>query len=642
MQPSAPAALLAACRRQVWRLAHLAVSPRLRLARRVLIACIGLTLLLAVVARLAFPLFFSAGDLSSAFTAAVSRSMGAKITVAGEPDLSLWPAPVLTMPDVSFADSRNPSGVTVTARSVTIGFDVTGALFGHPDYDGVRLNQPTFTLSPNGSGADAGARDADAILRLLALLRPSDPNGAVTGDLVIEGGRLRVLGDDDASALSIDDIWGTVALPAGGTGVSGDLTGVLHGVPTTLSFRSSDAATLIRGGSAPLFLAVTSTPVTARFDGTVTISAQPFVAGSMSVSAPTVGGMARFFGLEQLARNTLGPVALEARLSTAADAIKFDGVELTLGDTGGRGVLDVSLPDNGTPMLSGTLAFDRIDLSSMLPVIGGLQVERSYLGAAIEDQLTVRVRTDLRLSAETVQFSSLTATRVAAGLRGAPGRLSLDIGDATVADGRLSGTLLVAAPPGEETRGSVDIHVRDADMQRLATAFNLGGPMTEGRAAISLALQSPDPILLAPAQSLTGHLTIRSGAGRISGLAPATLTQNVKTGGAFSLSSVADGSMPFDMLDIAALLDRGRLNVQYGRLVGSAGSLDLRGMIDMPTSGLALAGRYDPQAVGTASTGSANGAAEPRQPLTTGARFFVGGTWPQAVITPLSVLTPDQ
>ncbi len=109
----------------------------------------------------------------------------------------------------------------------------------------------------------------------------------------------------------------------------------------------------------------------------------------------------------------------------------------------------------------------------------------------------------------------------------------------------------------------------------------------------------------------------------------------------FSLSSATSGYMPFDVMDIAATFDKARLTVSKGRLTGPAGSLDLRGVIDMPTSGLALAGRYDPNAVPTSASGTSPVLPE-GQPVTSGARFFIGGTWPQAVITPLSVLAPDR
>ncbi len=524
MERSTTAVFLTALRLQLRQLARLLMSQRLRPVRRLALGAIGLVIILALGARLAFPLFISTDELSAAFRAEIAQASGATATVEGETVLSLWPTPVLSLSGVTLSAGANKA-VTVSAKAVHVGFDVIGALFGHPHYDGLRLSQATITLRTDRPGSGAAG--------LLALLQPAGKAPVLSGDLVFEAARLRVGGAPDRPALTIDDIWGTVVLPGEGSAISGDLTGLLHGVATTLSFRSSDALALLTGANAPLTLALTSTPASVRFDGVGVISAQPFVSGSLSVTAPTVGGLARLLGATQLARNPLGPVSAEARLSTAGDDIKFDNVELALGDTSGRGVLDLRVPADATPILSGTIAFGRIDLSSVLPVIGGLQVERSFLGAAIEDQVSAEIRTDLRLSAEDVHFASLTASRVAAGLRGGPGRLTLDIGDATVAGGRLSGSILVAAPAGEETRGGVDIHLRDADMETLATALNLGGPVAQGRTTLSLTLMSPEPILLAPAVSLTGRLDATTGSGRITGLDPDKLTEMMQAGRCF-------------------------------------------------------------------------------------------------------------
>ncbi|WP_377293972.1 AsmA-like C-terminal region-containing protein [Rhizobium sp. SG2393] len=636
MQRTTPAVFLARLRMAARKLSALLLSARLWLVRRVTIGVIGLVLLLALSTRLVFPLLVGPEDLASAFTAAIVGASGATLTVKGETDLSLWPSPVLRLSDVTLTshgegDSAGP--VTIAASAVQVGFDVAGVLFGHPDYENLRLTNATITLS-----TERASRAGEGLLRVI---RAESGSPVLSGTAVFEGARLRVLGADAKPGLAIDDVWGTVVLPGTGSTMSGDLTGMLHGVATTLSFRSNDAAGLLTGHSAPLSFGLTSTPASLAFDGVGMLSAQPFVSGALSVTAPSVGGLARLVGAQELARNPLGPVAIEARLSTAGDDLKFDNVDLTLGDTSGRGVLDLGLPTGQMPKLSGTLAFDRIDLSTVLPVIGGLQVERAFLGAAIADQVSARIRTDLRLSADDVHFASLTASRVAAGLRGSPGRLSLDIGDATVAGGRLSGSILVAAPPGEATRGSVDIHLRDAEMETLATALAIGGPVSRGRAAISLSLQSPEPILIAPPASVTGTLTVTTGAGSIRGLDPQRLSEMMEAGTVFSLASATSGTFPFETIDIDARIAGGRLRVEHGGLTGSAGTLNLRGVIDLPTSGLALAGRYDPLAVPASASGASAAPAE-TVPLTSGARFFVGGNWPQAVVTPLSVLSPER
>src|SRR5690606_19530343 len=86
----------------------------------------------------------------------------------------------------------------------------------------------------------------------------------------------------------------------------------------------------------------------------------------------------------------IGAVSISSRVQGTAQRLKLDGVQLSLGDDVGNGVLDLAF-GNPVPTISGTLAFDRLNLKSFLsafsPVVTGRGSLRDRIDTDFADQI---------------------------------------------------------------------------------------------------------------------------------------------------------------------------------------------------------------------------------------------------------------
>ena len=98
----------------------------------------------------------------------------------------------------------------------------------------------------------------------------------------------------------------------------------------------------------------------------------------------------------------------------------------------------------------------------------------------------------------------------------------------------------------------------------------------------------------------------------------------------FNFSEAADGAFDFVRADLEARLDRGLAELTKAEIEGNEKLLTLSGMIPYRSGSLALAGTLAdrPQANATVVNPAIS--------------FFVGGSWPEPVISPISILTGQQ
>lgn len=577
-----------------------------------------------VLFKVALPLFVSTASVKTNMESTLSSWTGGRASISGEPTISFWPRPQLTLHDVTIvSDGDNPQ-LMAKADAITADFDVLAALRGTPVFYDFRLLAPVFRIERLKDGALNWRRAgwmADAMHgkpEQTPLLAQDVP----IGDIAIENGTLDIVDQQSGGAHRITDVTGMVTWPTPLEQIRINLSAVVKGEVVNWTFACDEPLSFFSGLSTSIDTALTSAPVNFTFEGVGSLSSNAFFSGQSSVSAPSVSALLRWFGLDIGQSASLGTVNLDAAVTVGSQAIKLDNLALTIDGANATGVLDIALPVAHLPRIGGTLAFDRLDLNTLFLTLSPIPSAAGGIARTVDTDFFEWLRLDLRLSARQANLGPVVLTDLAAGIMVRDGRASFDIGDSAYAGGSLSGRIAIAEQ-WINGGGQLALSLKDADLGPIASQLGLQGPLPIGRSDLSLDLSTDKPMWAMTPGDLSGRIRLAVNNGTLVNFNEATFETLVARDAFFNLSEVSAGAFSFSTADIEATFKDGIAELTRADIVGEGKVLSLSGRIPYRTGSLALAGALKP--------------ADP-QAGTVPLRFFVGGSWPNAVISPLSVL----
>ncbi len=553
--------------------------------------------------------------------AVISDWTGHRAVISGDPQFTFWPSLKVTVSDVHILNTDEAELASVESISAEI--SLLAAFGDKPVFSDFRLVGPVVRIERAASGklnwskagliAKASAGDAESAAQEL-------------GTVTVTDGMIMTTDNATKTSHRFEHIDGSVNWPVLASRLDINLRGISSGQAVNWVLACDQPLLLLTGHAAGMRTSITSQLLTANFEGTANISATPFMAGRLTLGTPSLSTLLSRFGSDSLASDKLGAFDAEADVNIAADLIKLDGLRLGIQDANASGVLDIALKPGSLPRVSGTLAFDQIDLKSVLLSLSPASQTSDPTAEAASTRLIRQVDLDLRLSARRALFSPFEFTDFAAGARIADGRASLDIGDSTVEGGRMSGRIALSAQ-GPQGSGDLQISLRDTDLGSIARTLGIAGPLPLGRGSADLRLSSSKPFWSSGNSDLSGSLKINIDDGAIERFNVATFEKLAEENGFFSAAQVADGSFSFTQADISAKLENGLAELTQARIAGPLRSLQLSGFIPYSSGSLALAG--------TLENTVKDSAADAGAPL----HFFVGGSWPEPLISPVSILT---
>ncbi|WFU48150.1 AsmA family protein [Sinorhizobium terangae] len=593
---------------------------RSRIGRRHLVWSAAIGVGLAVAYNAALPLVISTSDARATMERMLDAWSGGKSRIDGEPQVRFWPEPELILPSATIETSEaNPRPLAHVGR-ITASFSLLAALRGEPALDDIRFVDPVVTIERAADGTVNWKRP-----HWLSLAETTTEGDTPFGDITIENGRLRILDRTAGGGLDLDipAISGTVKWPSFAERISAQLSTTIGGEAIDWALICDQPLALFAGGNASLRTSLTSTPLTFSFEGIGNFSMYPFASGHLQASAPSLSALLAWYRGGSSGMLPAGAFSIDAMVATGEKTLKLDELQLAVGGATATGVLDVAFPTSDTPRVEGTLAFDSIDLNGLnFPTVKPAEAS-DPLWRMVEN-LTGAWRADVRLSSQEVFVGPLHLTDVAAGVMVNGNRASLDIGDSTYANGVLSGRV-VLSDKGLEHGGRLQMSLKDADFAAVLNSFGLNGPTPSGKGTLNLDLATDRAVWATSAADLSGGLTFSLANGRLSGFDANAFVDLIQRGEFFSLSQASAGSFDFQTAEIDAIFGGGVARLNRANFAGPSGSLSVTGVIPNRTGSLALAGMLE-------NTETIN------QPL----RFFVGGSWPNAVISPLSVLVEPQ
>jgi AsmA protein len=383
-----------------------------------------------------------------------------------------------------------------------------------------------------------------------------------------------------------------------------------------IDLASEKPLSLLAGGAAPLALNVTAPPATASFRGSAKLGPNGYLDGEAKLSTPSVRRLSEWSGARLPPVSPRGAIVFTSRIVGDAARVKFENVSLSLDENRGTGAFNVEF-EPGRPQLSGSLAFDGIDLGSLLSAFTPLTLvaddgaERADLSGALD--------VDLRLSAETAVAGAIKLANVAATVQVRDGLTVFDVSDATAFGGIVQAGVRFDRKPGAD-QAEMRLLASNVDGGALAGAAGMTRLVPIGQGTISVILKGRGASWESILEDADGSISATFGQGALAGLDLTGLLARVKQGGFFAFAEVSKGNLPVSGVELKATVADGVARIEKAEARATGHTLWLKGIVPYLGRGLALSGGVTPTVKG-AEGGSAS--------------FFVGGSWSAPFISPI-------
>ncbi|MGP2491384.1 AsmA family protein [Mesorhizobium sp. PUT5] len=586
----------------------------------------------------------------------MSAWSGFRVAIDGDPQIQVWPKFSAVLTDVTLSkwtETNEPP--VVEAERVEIDLSALAALRGDVVFSAVRLIRPTVRAEPGASGlllpaAPTGGRIARAVdaARALVQAKPADPDVSKLpadefGTVEFRDGRIVTL-VNGAETDVVTSLTGQASWAALNAGATLSATGIWHGENVAVDLSSARPLLLFAGGTAPVTASLKAAPASFTFNGNASISNNTFVDGQAKFAAPSLRRALEWTGAGIAPGAAVGAVSVSAKVNGGAGRIKFDNAEITVDKNPGMGVLDLSFAD-ALPAVSGTLAFDTLDLSAFLSAFTPLAAN-GQVANDIAPGFADRLNLDLRLSATHATAGSIKLANVAATAQVKNGLAVFDISDASAFGGNIQTSLRLDRRP-EGTQVEMKLLASDINGAAVGDAAGMTRLMPTGKGTVSLILKGPGKAWDSVLENADGSFSATFGAGNLTGFnLPAFLKHN-EQGGFFPLDEVSGGTLPIEGAELKATISRGVARLDKADVRSGRTRIWLTGIVPYAGRGLALTGGVtqtdEPPKPASGQAGAQAqaqpGNQEPSPPPAPSpplASFFVGGSWTTPFISPIS------
>ena len=591
-------------------------------------------LVLFAAVRIGFPFLIQTDTVGREVERMLEAWTGADVEIGQEAEFAFWPYPRVTLGNVRIVAVVDKSELA-HVDAISASFDLFGAVRGKPAFSDFDLMRPVIRVGWDDEGV-FNWRHSGWLMQAIDATKSAPEGQAIPelpeeriGTINVVGGVIEVARDDGAAPFRISDINGNIDWPALRRPLDLTLSGIVNGEMSRWTFECDQPLALLAGYNANIRTILSADPTTMNFEGIANLSTNAFIAGNMTLSTPSLGHLLAWQGKEIPSVGNLGHINAEARVTTAGYMAKLENLKLTLDNAQATGVLDVSMPPDGLPQVGGTLAFDRIDLRAFLTAFSPLP-GANQATTGIDTAFIHQFGMDLRLSAKSADFAPFSLQDLAAGMRIENGRASFDVGDSQFMDGRLTGRIALTEQ-GFRGGGRLQMSLNNVDMGAIVDTLALPGPLPVGRGSADFELSTDRPLWATTASDMSGQFRLTMGPGTLTHFNRQAFEERAGKNAFFNFSEASNGSFDFVRADVEAKLDRGLAELTKARIEGNEKLLTLSGMIPYRSGSVALAGTLADRPADTAAA-----------VVTPAISFFVGGSWPEPVISPISILTGQQ
>lgn len=585
-------------------------------------AAAGLVALVAV----ALPFVASTRLVSDRIADEMSRWSGLEVSIGSASDISVWPDLQANFTDVTLTVPGG--GAVVRAERVEVELSALAALGGQVEFSSTHFFGPTILVSlddaprtlPNSriSRALAVARDIVAENRTApdTARLPADDFGTVAfSDARI----VRTFGSAEVEIASGVD--GKLTWERLNGRASASASGSVLGEPFSIELSSASPLLLFGGAETPVTARLMSAPVNLSFDGRASLGENPYAEGKASFAAPSVRQLFDWPYSAPLPGPAIDAISVESHVMGDLTRVRFEDAVLTMDGNPARGALDLILAGE-LPKVSGTLAFDTLDLISFLSAFTPLDTSGDGGPGVMSADFAGRLDLDLRLSAAQAEVGSFKLANVAATARVDEGLAAFDISDASAFDGNIQAGLRF----DQEDAAAVEMRLLASNVN--GGAFSAAAGMTSlapsGRGTVSVILKGHGKSWDTLMTHANGSFSANFGAGTLSGIDLARLVAQVQTGDRFPLDTTAKAGSPIDGLEVKVVVADGTAKFEKAEIRTPQQRISFTGTAPLSGGAVSLSATAEPPPKG------ADAVADPAAATT----FLIDGPWNAATVTP--------
>jgi AsmA protein len=593
---------------------------------RTVLITLALILAVAAVFRIVTPFLISTSLVRESIEQSVERWTGNNATIGGISTIRFWPHPEVTLTDITIHnDEHGGRRILATIKELSASFDLMEALLGHPVFEDFRLNEPHLFMSRDKDERlhwANGGQLVDAMAKVSAngdRQRLDQALDAPIGEVQVRNGILDIIRETDGRVVRFDAINGMMDWPrlSDTATIRGDA--VVRGKKIGLDIRSTQPLLLLDGRSGDFEGTASADIGFAKFDGVVSLTPRGYFSGNAELRASDMPAALRWFEIDPRLVDGLQSASVSARLIADRQEMRFEDLSLGLNEENATGLLELDIPASTPPKLSGTLAFDQMDLRRLLIA---LEPTISKDVQALPSLVT-NMDLDMRLSSQIASLGGLQLYDVALGLMNVTQQFRLDILDSDLKPGRLTGRITTvnanSSARSEEQTVAFRAAVRGVNFATIAQQLQLRGPLPAAQGSLDISLDVPRPITLDAWNAATGTVSFQTGSGNLTGMDLSAIRQLAIQKPYFSLSDAATGSIEFDSMKATATIRNGIADLQDTEIAGRNETIALAGAVPLANSSLALSATITPK--------------DASPPL----NFFIGGAWPTPILWPMNV-----
>lgn len=607
-----------------------------------LLALTAAAAIVLVAALLLLPLAISPQRVQSHLVLAVHQLLGADLKLSQPPTLSYFPVFRATLNDVALTTpEQGDSRPAISAETIEIDLSLLSALSGQINVTSMRLVRPHFVVEDHGGSLSTIlqqtlARPYSLVASMMAQTRvvidanPSNPDASKLpsvrfGKVMIEDGLMVLHRGGGEADEQISSITGSLTWPQSDAAIGMKARAIWHGEAVDVEASSSRPLFLLAGGTAPIKLAVASTPLNLSLDGDANLSNNLFVSGKLSLKSPSLRRILEWSRTKIDPGAAIGSVAIDANMTLGQGRVKLDNVALTLDNNPGKGVLEIGT-ENGLPKVTGTLAFGSLDLRSFLSAFTPLPDSSKTAAEGIDTKFLNQVGLDVRFSANTATAGPFTLMKMAATAQVKSGQASFDIGDSTALGGTLQASFQLNRTDSGNV-GELRLNGTDIDSSELASALGIQQQFPLAKASVSAILKGPITDWASVPERATGTVQMHFGKGQIKGFNLPQFVKRARTNGFFSIDDMTGSTFAFDTIDIKASVADGVASLDAASVHAQKTQITLTGIVPFVGRSLALSGHMT---MPPPATSAAEKATDPNDIY-----FFVGGSWDRPFISPV-------
>jgi AsmA protein len=606
----------------------------------------GLAALVAVF-WLALPSLISTELVRERFELEISNSIGQDVKFGNNPKFTLWPTANIQLDNVIVADNElDDEGSLLQAESFSADVSLLSTLLGEPHFSNYKLVRPTVRIEiyPNGSSNWSPASNIirssiDNAIQDGATTQLSNVQSGIPltnsqflnfGNIQIEGGTVQLITNPGSDPERITAINGNINWPDIKAPIAIDVDAIFRGERVNLNIVNQEPLAFLDGGSVAIGIGLQSALVNFDFDGDIEVMNTIFVDGKLSLDTPSVRRALEWSGNQIKPSAALGAVELSAEISGDMSGAKLDDLVIKIGENRGVGIVDLSVEENAPPIITGTLAFNSLNISSFLRAFTPLPKSSEDLADTIDTRFLKQLGLDLRLSAQTASFGPVDMSNLAAGVQVNKQDATFNVGAASAYGGQLNGKISISER-GIDGGGEISVSARGINFGDLYSNLEILGPLPIGIGDLDVKLLSNRPLWATVLNDIKGDINISVKDGTIPNLSLSMVKQFGNEQQFFNLSDVANGQIDFQLAELSTSIERGVARLNTAQVQTPNETVTFSGIVPFAKGSFAVFGtildKAEPLVLNLADPNAVSPSLVPTL------QYFIGGSWPNPVIS---------